>query len=251
MISNRASATAARARRARFLSLGAVLLLVAAAALWRAPLSSLLWSLLAPVMQARHVGVPGDATASTQALLADRETLYAENVELKRLLGRAAGVERVLAGVLLRPPATPYDTLVIDAGVAEGVAVGDRVSAGGTTLIGVVSETYAHAARVVLYSAPGETHEGLLRLSGQGGSIPLVIEGQGGGSLRAQVPSGTSVEAGDSVVFPGVLGGVSARVTHVDRADNESFAIVYLQLPVAVSSLRFIEVWKEISHDIE
>ncbi len=241
MISNRASAAASRARRGRLFGFIAVLLLIGVVAFWRAPLSSMLWRVIGPVMLSRNALSPNVAElASTTALLADRNALYAENLDLKARLGRDVGVTRILGGVLLRPPETPYDTLVIDAGFAEGVAMGDLVSAGGTTVVGTITDLYTHTARVTLYSAPGEKYDGLLR-----GSIPIAVEGQGGGSLRAQLPSGTDVASGDTVSLPGVAGGVAATVSRVERGESESFTTVYLTLPANMWSLRFVEVWKQ------
>src|SRR3989344_8591828 len=79
--------TQLRTRRMQLLVLAGVLLLVGAVALWRAPLSGALWQVLRPVTQARFGG--GDAqNASTAAALADRNALYAENLDLKKRLGR-------------------------------------------------------------------------------------------------------------------------------------------------------------------
>ena len=233
-IKNTRYSAGARGRRARLLSFFALVVLFGVFALWRAPLGGVFWGVAGPLLERRDpsAGTTSD-TALNAALLLDRDALYAENLDLKKRLGRGSEVSRVLAGVLLRPPETPYDTLVIDAGSAQGIARGDKVSAGGTVVIGIVSELYAHASRVTLYSSPGEKYDGIL-----GGVLSIVVEGQGGGSLRAQVPSGTPVAVGDAVVLPGVFGGLSARVKSIDRGANQSFTAIYLSLPVSVSSLR-------------
>jgi cell shape-determining protein MreC len=245
MILNRPSALASRSRRNYLLALGALVLLVGAAALWRAPLAGALWYALSPFMQARYGGDSvGAALASTTAVLADRDALYQENLDLKARLGRP-GVSpvRTLGAVLMRPPGSPYDTLVIDVGESEGVATGDFASAGGTALIGSVSEVYQHTARIKLFSAPGERYDALLRLSG-GGVVPLSIEGQGGGSMTAQAPLGTAVAVGDTALMPGIAGGVVATVSGVEKKED-SFVTVYFQLSANIFMLRFVEVWKE------
>jgi cell shape-determining protein MreC len=247
MISNRSSAAVSRARRGRIVALSAAVVLVGAAALWRAPLTQLFWSAAAPLLQARY----GTESAAADLLAAaDRDALYQENLELKSRLGRPGATPvRILGAVLMRPPATPYDTLVIDAGASEGVAEGDYVSAGGTMLVGTVSEAYTHAARVKLFSAPGEQYDGVLQLSGPlGGALPLTVEGQGGGSMRAQVPAGTAVFSGDTVLIPGIMGGFAARVSHAEQPEG-SFVTIYLQLPADPFALRFVEVWKQQPHD--
>ena len=247
MILSRVSATDARAKRTRFFGVVAVLLLIGAAALWRAPLSEFLWRTLAPVMHTRFGGTAAPADLSRLAAVeAERDALYQENLDLKARLNRDARVGRILGAVLLRPPATPYDTLVIDIGSDEGVAMGDTVSAGGTIMIGTISEVYARAARVTLYSAPGQKYDALLR-----GVIPLAIEGQGGGSLQARLPAGTAVSVGDSALLPGIAGGISAIVSRIERGDGESFVTLYFSLPVDIFGLRFIEVWKQPNHVTE
>ncbi len=247
MILSRVSASAARSKRVRFFGVIAIIMLIGAAALWRAALSELIWRFMAPVMHARFgADAPSTNPSSLMSVTAERDALYQENLDLKTRLNRDARVGRILGGVLLRPPATPYDTLVIDAGKAEGVALGDVVSAGGTTVIGTVSEVYARAARVTLYSAPGQKYDALLR-----GSVPLAIEGQGGGSLQARLPAGTAVSVGDAALLPGIAGGISAHVSRIERGDGESFVTLYFSLPVDMFSLRFVEVWKQPNHVTE
>ncbi len=229
------------------LALGAFLILIiAAAALWRAAAAGLLWRVLSPVMQARDALESSELSqlqaqlASTTALVADRNMLYQENLDLKARLGRDAGIQAILADVLMRPPGTPYDTLLIDAGAAQGVATGQRVSAGGTTLIGTVTQVYATTARVELFSAPGQTYQAMLK-----GSVPLSVAGQGGGSMMAEVPAGTRAKPGDPVVFPDIQGGVAAVVSAVSAPSGSSFETIYLELPVNPLSLSQVEVWKQ------
>lgn len=234
----------------------AIMLGIAAlVALWllRTPAEAVVWRVLEPVAAVRNAWLGSEAgrvrgeLAAAEALVADRELLYQENLELKVRLGRdgAANVGHVvLAGVLQGPPGTPYDTLLIDAGAADGVAEGDLVSAGGRALVGRVSQAYARSARVMLFSSPGEAHQGFLVLSGNlNDSMPVSIVGQGGGSLVADVPATTEVIAGDAVVLPGVSGGFSALVRAVEREEGESSVRVYLTLSASPTALRYVEVW--------
>ncbi len=219
------------------------IVLFGAAVMWRANLEGALMYALVPVEHLRaDIGASENARlraelASTTALLADRDALYQENLELKSRLGRDASVHVMLAGVLQRPPATAYDTLLVDAGSAEGVVQGQLVSAGGTTLIGSVAGVYAHTSRVVLFSAPGETYDVMLR-----GSIPVEMQGQGGGSLRGQVPAGTAVSIGDTLLFPGIASGLAGEVSAVDAQPGNSFITLYAHLPVDPLTLQFVEI---------
>jgi cell shape-determining protein MreC len=222
-----------------------LVLIVGLTAYFRAPASNLFWRVAAPAVRLRDALGASEAArlraelASTTAALADHNALLSENRELKAQLGRTNATRRIAAVVLSRPPGTPYDTLLIDAGTKQGVAAGDLVSAGGESVVGRVSEAYDDTARVELLSAPGSSYQALLR-----GSITLAVEGQGGGSLRAEVPAGTTVAVGDSVTFPGLFGGFVATVSATDAGAGESFIVVYMHLPINPADLRFVDVLK-------
>jgi cell shape-determining protein MreC len=224
--------------------LGLVVVLVAGVVVFRQPAGELFWRAVAPAAHLRAALGSSEAEqlrgelAAAQAKLADRDALYKETIELKALLGRTdeAGA-RTLAGVILRPPWTPYDTLVIDAGAAHGVVEGALVSAGGQALVGRVVEVYANQSRVELFSAPGSNHQAMLN-----GTVPVAVEGQGGASMQALVPAGTVVAVGDEVLFPGLAGGLVATVSAVDAEAGESFIVIYMQLAANPAHLRYVEV---------
>jgi rod shape-determining protein MreC len=212
--------------------------------LLRAPLGDFLWRILSPALAAR--GAFGGQTttleaelASTTAALAAAEPLFAENAELRSELGRAQGARLVLAGVLEHPPGTPYDTLVLDAGSSQGVAVGDKVVASGFAL-GVIDTAYDGTSRAVLYSSPGQTYQAYI--AAKGGSLPISFEGQGGGSMRGQLPQGSVVEVGDAVVLPGAAEGMTATVAAVDAPAGESFVTVYAQVPFNLFNLKLVYI---------
>jgi cell shape-determining protein MreC len=236
----------------RFLILAIICaLLLGAGIYWHHALEGALWSFTAPLERAR-IGFDASDNqrlraqlASTTALVADRNELYQQNIELKNRLGRDAEKSVILAGVLLRPPATPYDTFTVDAGIAEGVHTGDFVSAGGTTRIGTVGDTYAHTSRVILFSAPGQTYDVLLHLASTTQVVPVTMQGQGSGSFIGQVPAGTPVRVGDSLVFPGIASALAGAVSHVNFDPKESFETIYARLPVDLLSLQFVEIEKD------
>lgn len=233
-----------------------VLLLLAAFTLARPALESAFLRTLAPVFALRNALGASEASllraqvAELESKAADRELLYKENIDLKARLGRPAPLSKsaagqVLAAVLLRPPAIPYDTLLIDAGKEQGIAEGNLVYAGGSLLIGRVSQTGVGEARVELFSAPGEKHDALLLsaaapLSG----IPMPLVGQGGGSFIAEMPANTLAAAGDYAVFPGIENSLLARVSRVNRREDEPLLSIYLHLPINPFELRYVEVRK-------
>lgn len=218
-------------------------LLVGGALLWRPQAADLFWRVMAPLARVRESFGTSEVTrlreelAQANAALADRTLLYRENLDLKARLGRTPAQERVVAAVLQSPPWTPYDTLLVDAGEAQGVEVGNYVSAGASAFIGIVTEVYTSTARVELLSAPGASYHAFLN-----GTLPVVVEGQGGGSMQFVVPAGTPVKRGDTVSLPGMFGGVTALVSAVDEPEGASFVSVYTRLPVNLADVRFIEL---------
>ena len=226
-----------------------IVLVLGVVVLWREPFANVLWHVLEPALVWRNSLDVGEVSAlraelaSTTLLVADRDALYQENLYLKSQMGRVFIPHTLLAGVLMRPPSTPYDTLIIDAGKANGVSVGDSVSAGGTVFIGSVEEVYAKSARVVLYSAGGESHDALLlSKKSSGEAVPIALSGQGAGSFVGEAPAGTGVSVGDMAIFPGLGERLVARVSAIDPPEGASFKKVYLQFPVNIFTLRFVEV---------
>ncbi len=227
-------------------------LLILAAVIWRGTAANIFWKAAEPILRLRDSLDKTEnarlraALASSSAALSDRNFLYQENLDLKSRLGRAPtgkANNRVLAGVLQSPPGVPYDTLLIDAGARQGIKKGDFVSAGGETLIGAISDAYDDTARVVLFSAPGETYQAII--SSQGKGIPVSIHGQGAGSMTGEIPESAQVAVGDSVVFPGISGGFTGAVSFVRIKNGESFKTIYVRLPVDLFSLQYVEVWKK------
>jgi rod shape-determining protein MreC len=238
------------------------ILLLVGIIMLRKPFASALWRVAAPVAGVSNAvrgGFSGftaqfaskaqlakenaalrEALASSSVALLDRNALYEENLALK---GKSLSVphDAKVASVLMRPPASPYDTLVIDLGSRDGIVQGDRVSAGGGSAIGAVSEVYTTTSRVTLYSAPGVTHEALVRTAA--GDVPLTVSGHGSGSMSAELPAATQVKAGDLVVFAGAASQFMGTVAYIEQTQGSSFMTLYLHLPINLFQLRSVEVY--------
>ncbi len=228
---------------------------------WRHTLTTMLWRVATPVLAHNpFAGVVGTLRtsaslahenealraqlASTSSALADRDLLYQENLGLKARMGRDGVIRTLLASVVSRPPTVPYDTLMIDAGHMQGVSDAALVYAGGTTVIGEIDAVYENTARVVLFSAPGQSYQGMLMESTTHPAVPVIVEGQGGGTMTAEVPIGSAVTVGDTILLPGVAGGFLAKVVAVTTKKGESFTTLYMRLPANAQELRFVEIAK-------
>jgi cell shape-determining protein MreC len=165
-------------------------------------------------------------------------TLRAENIELKRALGRASDNSLLLARVLSRPDASPYDTLLIDVGEHNGVVIGMHVLSEGDLLIGEVVRVWKESALVQLYSAPGSSVPVELGSS----STPAIAHGSGGGVFRITVPKGMSVPVGAPVRFPDISPLYLGVVEGVLRSEESSLQTLFVRLPFGLFDGKFVYV---------
>lgn len=138
--------------------------------------------------------------AENAALKAESGTSAARIKDLERLLGdRTEAGAGILAGVLARPPVSPYDVLVIDQGSDAGIKEGSRVQGPGGMPLGVIESVTTSSARVLLYSAPANETESWIGEA----RIPVTVIGEGAGSLSAEVAREAGVNVGDLVYMMG------------------------------------------------
>lgn len=176
-------------------------------------------SLATPLWNAGTLATKGTGTVSgwfadKEVLLEERDRLLRENaalteqnlaltakeVDLMRLMGTRTGpLPTILAGVLIRPPVSPYDVLVVDQGQDAGVRVGAQAMGEGGVPLGVVESVTATQARILLYSAPGHTTHGWIGEE----RLPVTLTGRGAGTYDAEVPREATVTLGTLVYLPG------------------------------------------------
>ena len=149
-----------------------------------------------------------DLAQAQAELTALREQRHAE--EQTSALELAAGQlgARVTSHVLLRDPAPGRQMLLIGRGSADGVRVGQPVLGPGATLVGIITATDEHRARVRLLHDPDSAVATVLQSSRIRGSLAGA-----GDTLRLDmVPSTIPVTAGD-LVLTSALGGLLRRAS--------------------------------------
>lgn len=130
---------------------------------------------------------------------------------LSRLTADGGGIR---AGVVARPPQSPYDTLVLAGGSDDGIELGMEAFSAGNVPLGVVTSVLPAFTRVTLFSSPS------LNTAGWVGEkkLPITIVGAGAGTMQASVARSAGIVAGDVVFVPGP--GMLAIGTVV-RADSD------------------------------
>lgn len=199
-------------------------------------------------------------TANGSAFFGDKAKLAGENAQLRAsntalgnenriLLERAADIEklvgtstpegvRIAAGVLARPPVSPYDTLIIAGGKSAGMTLKNVVFGPGNVPIGTLSVVTDASATVTLFSAPGRI------TSGWAGDkrIPLSLTGVGGGAFKAQVPRDAGIITGDIVYVPGPGALPIGNVVHVDTNPSNPESVIQIQPALNLFSLTWVSV---------
>lgn len=195
-----------------------------------AMLSEPLWSL--GTAATARMALPENAEtlrAERDALRLENEALRNENVALEAELASVGRVSRgegeVIAGVLARPPITPYDVLVVSAGSRQGVTVGATAYAQGGIPVGTVTNVFTNRSQVTLYSATGQASEGWIGES----QIPATVKGEGSGAYSVTVASDAAVLEGDSVYLPGHGATPIGTVARIEVHPSSPQAIVYVR----------------------
>ncbi len=151
-----------------------------------------------------------------EKLMSENAALASENQALIKktegLSGLALDAKGITAGVVARPPESPYDTLVLSAGSIDGIALGMKAFGKGGMPIGVVSSVSNNFSRITLFSAPGMTVNGWVGRA----NLPMTMKGAGAGAMNASVPRSAEISLGDIVYAPGPGMLPIGRVVRVD-----------------------------------
>ena len=171
------------------------------------------------------------------AALANENRILTQKVADISALFSSAGTDvsdGILAGVVARPPESPYDTLVVAAGSRAGVTLGMEAFGVGGAPVGVVSSVLADFSRITLFSAPGMTTLGWVG----SGQVPLTIAGTGAGTLSSVAARSAGIMAADTVFVPGpgmLPIGTVARVDSDPSSPSVTLRIQPVQNPFSIS----------------
>ncbi|MBQ2932810.1 MAG: rod shape-determining protein MreC [Clostridia bacterium] len=139
------------------------------------------------------------------------ESAYNENEQLRKLLNLKSNnteFELEAAEVIARNPSNWYNSLTVDKGAADGIAVNQTVLSSGNTLVGRVSEVGTTWSRITLVTDPGHAAGAQISRTGEYGVCEGDTAGSSEGNCRLSfVSKNADIIAGDTVVTSG-LGGV-------------------------------------------
>ena len=176
----------------------------------------------------------------------ENSVLTARSQDLTKLLGgttqegntSGSTGTNILAGVLARPPLSPYDTLVVGEGSKDAVVVGAQVFATGGIPIGTVQSTSAHTATIALLSMSGRTTNAWIGEN----RIPLTLVGMGAGAFTATLPKAAAVTVGDSVYVPGPGAVPVGTISQVETDPSSPSVTLSIQPFVNIFSVTWVEI---------
>lgn len=167
-----------------------------------------------------------EARAYGASMEEQNRVLRARVQDLENLLGdRVDPPKGILAGVIAKPPQSPYDALLIDQGTDAGVAVGAQVTSNGGIPIGKIASVTARSARVTLYSAPEVVTEAWIG----DGRTPLTMTGTGAGTYAARAPREAVIATGNLAYVPGPGSVPIATVSRIDSDPADPSVTVHLK----------------------
>ena len=193
---------------------------------------------------------------SEQALI---QSLQTENDYLRSLLGKTPeNSEMILAGVIERPPRTPFDSLILDVGSDQDILEGDMVFSDGQYAIGTISSLSDHTSTVTLFSSAGQKIDALIDALVEGTKnnpnssstkvvdslSPVTVEGRGGGNFYMKLPKNIKVKSGNPVVWPSTETILLGTVEVVDSGEGDAYSQVYFKSPINMNSLRYVQIKK-------
>lgn len=164
--------------------------------------------------------------------------LEEENNRLKEAFSRKEDQNYIIAFVISRPPKSPYDILIIDAGSENGIQNGMEISAYGNILIGYAVEVNQKTSKVKLVSFPKEEISAML----MDANVPAVAIGQGAGNFEIDLPKAVEVKEGDKVVTLGINPLLLGIVEKIISNPSDPFQKILFRLPINIQELNYVMV---------
>ncbi len=164
--------------------------------------------------------------------------LREENEALKAEFGRLPAAKGTLARVLTAPNRSFYDTMIIDAGSAAGIAMGQIAYAFESIAIGTVASVEENRATVQLFSAPNRETAG----TAEGSDVSITLIGRGAGEYEVRMPRDLHFEIGETVSLQSVHMAMLARIEKIATDPRDPFQRLLAKAPVNLAALKFVVV---------
>lgn len=181
-----------------------------------------------------------DKLAEMEAKFLAYEIFEKENKELKEILSWPNKNEFLAARVISRPPKSPYDILVVDAGSERGIKNGMQVWAYDNILIGYIFEVFVNSSKIKLASFPGDEISAVLFSS----NSQIIATGRGNGNFEIKIPKSIEVNAGEKVVTFGSNSMLLGIIDKIEINPSDPFQRLYFRFPFNLQELKYVAIKK-------
>ena len=168
------------------------------------------------------------------------ESAGKENEELKIMLSRPDKKSYILSSIISRPPQSPYDIIIIDAGLDSGVKQGMKAVAYGSILLGHVAEALSSTSKIKLVSYPGEE----TNLFIENAKISAIGLGLGGGNIEVKISSSVKINSGDKINTEGTSHYLLGTADKIEADALNPFQKIIFRMPVNLNELQKIGIEK-------
>lgn len=168
------------------------------------------------------------------------ESIRKENDELKIMFSRTDKKSYILGSIISRPPQSPYDIVVVDAGSDNGVKRGMKAVAYGSILLGHIAEVFPNYSKIKLVSYPGEE----TNLFMENGKISAIGLGLGGGNIEVKIPSSVKISSGDKITTEGTFRYLLGTADKIEADALNPFQKIIFRMPVNLNELQKIGIEK-------
>lgn len=157
---------------------------------------------------------------------------------LGALMARSLNEHIIAGSVLLRPPQTTYDTLILDVGSANGVKKDMLVQSSEGVVLGTVVNVFDTTSVIELFSSHGR--ETVVHIGKE--QIEMIAKGRGGGNFEAEAPRTIPIAKGDIVVLPGFSPKTFAVVEEIIMRPSDAFQRILFKNPSNLFEIRMVGV---------
>jgi len=182
----------------------------------------------------------GEKNAEMENELILLDYIKMENEELKTMLSRPDKKSFILGSIISRPPKSPYDMIIIDAGLNVGVTQGMKAIAYSNVLIGYVVEVFSNSSKIKLLSFPLEETSLIIEST----KISAIGLGLGGGNIEIKIPSSVVVKNGDKIITDGVFHYLLGLVDKVETDLTNPFQKIIFRMPINLNELQRVGIEK-------
>jgi cell shape-determining protein MreC len=159
-----------------------------------------------------------------------------ENNSLKDIVSMSSNAKT--AAILIKPNYTLYDTLIIDAGVQDGIQEGDLVVGYGTVALGKIVDVRKNISFVELFT---ESEISSVLVHNQTATYIDAV-GHGGGMVKFTVPRDISITIGDILSLPARNGLLFGTIEEIQFEATDPVQTVFAQSAVNINQIQFVEV---------